>query len=434
MAAVRDQRTLRVRRWLWFWLLSVPGVLVLLVVSSGLLLRPPAVHAARCYFDALTTEVLAARCSLLRWQDGQQRPAALPVTLRLVHPSGEVTEHPVESGVDGLLEVNIPVSGSERGALELRLSERGAPERVLAQGRLTPSGAAKATRRGGWIEGQVEGPVDVRVGLLSGVLAVPFESTLRVVLERNAEPLAQQPFTIELDGARRLEPEAPLRTDEAGRMDIPIVAQAHHVALVVRVEAAPETRYRGTLPVVPGAIHARVEAASLIVESPIPRQVAFVNVIDTEQIYLAKRVSLEPQAGRYVGRLELPSGSSGKWAMTSSEYDMQSMAAVGWPLSRRSVTATLERRMGLGLDGLQAARQRAEQRRGAWRWIGLGAALLALALELGLLAIYFRSWDEHDPVFAKMLSRPRSRAPFWVAASCMVVGFAALTGWWWSRF
>ncbi len=429
----RELSAKRARR-LWVWLLSIPGLLVLLLACSWFFLQTPSVHTARCYFDAPPGEVLAFRSLFLRWVDGRQQPLAGPVRLHVTQQDGHSTEHFGASDSNGVLEFNVRLPQPANGALDLRLYEGGERERLLVGGQLNAPAALPATRRGGWIEGRVEGPSSVRVGLLSGVLAVPFESTLRIVVERESAPVPQQRLDVDLYGARLLDPDTRLQTDAAGRVDVPIVTEAHHVELSVRVEGTPATSYRGVLPVIPGAIHARAEGSTVVVESPVPRAVAFVNIIDPERTYLVKTVALQPQAGRFIGRFDVTFPLSDKWAVTSSEFDMQSMAAVGWPLSDRSVSSTLERKMWLGLDGLKQGRQRADRLRGVWRSLGVLVAVLALALELGLLFAYFRSWAWAAPRDVGTVFRPLSRSTFWLAASCVISGFAALTWWWWSRF
>ena len=90
--------------------------------------------------------------------------------------------------------------------------------------------------------------------------------------------------------------------------------------------------------------------------------------------------------------------------------------------------------MWLGLDGLKQGRERAKQLRSTWRGLGVLVAAMALAVELGLLVAYFRSWVQAAPQQGRAFARPMSRSTILLAASCLVSGFMALTWWWWSRF
>ncbi|HSU41702.1 MAG TPA: hypothetical protein VLJ38_19120, partial [Polyangiaceae bacterium] len=277
--------------------------------------------------------------------------------------------------------------------LELRLTQAGSE---LARGRIELAAApwaGAARRRGGWATTHA-GEFEIRVAPARGALAVPFEEELFVAVSRDGAPA--QNVTVSASGTgARITPRERL-TDANGRCSFQIAPEEHAVNVTFGVNDSLQASF--ALPVVPGAMRARKDGNELVIESPVPRDLAYFAVVTPSERWFGGRVTLTPAAnGRSSARVPLPVlGTGPHYAVVSSELDLRSSAAVGWPLEPAAdgePARTFDAVEALLLDGRPRALHREGRRRTRVRWV-LGAfSAAALAVELLLLVAFTRRSD-----------------------------------------
>jgi hypothetical protein len=324
---------------------------------------------------------------------------------------------------------------------------------LLAEGTATLTGESWRTgtrEQGGWLPGQQQGELWLRVAPAEGTLAVPFATELVIEvtsgaaldsapggLVSGAQPVAGIPIALELVGAERSPDSATPVTGADGRARVGVRPLEHAVVLRAWVPgaaaAAPARgQWYGALHVTPGALHASLEGTRLAVRSPIPRDRAYVSLVDRERRLAGYSLELSPDSeGGASANLELApellarASNEALFAVVSSEPDKRSASAVGWPLAPRAQPAlTFDVADRLLLDGSEGVLARERQERLGRRQ--LAAALLVLVGGLMLAA------------FALELRRPRAQrgtelvfSPqrWWIvlAIGCLVCGVALLT-------
>lgn len=277
--------------------------------------------------------------------------------------------------------------------LELRIAQAGSE---LARGRIELAAepwARAARRRGGWAT-TYAGGFEVRVAPARGALAVPFEEELFVAVSRDGAP-AQNLTVLASGTGARISPRERL-TDANGRCSFRIAPEEHAVNVTFDVNGNVQASF--ALPVVPGAMRAVKEGDALLIEAPVPRDIAYFAVVTPTERWFGGRAALRPAAnGQSSARVPLPPlGAGPHFAVVSSELDLRSAAAVGWPLEPAAdgePERTFDAVEALLLDGRPRALHREARRRTRVRWI-LGAfSAAALAVELLLLAAFTRRSD-----------------------------------------
>jgi hypothetical protein len=391
-----------------------------------------------------------------RLEAGQRSPSperALRVSVRAGTQKASWTGKSDRSGLAEVrLELERPLDTDPSVRIE---TEDGA---LLAEGVVALSGEnwrSAARRRGGWLPGQqLAGPAGdelwLRVAPAEGTLAVPFSSELSIEVTRGpalaaasgglvsgAEPVSGATLQLELSGA---EPgAATLRSDAQGRARLLIRPQEHAIVLRLGARAAAAGtseltgQWYGALPVTPGALHAALDGTRLLLRSPIPRDVAFVSLVDSEQRLAGYVLELTPDAeGGARASVELAPSllrraqTEDVFAVASSEPDKRSASSVGWPLRHGAEpVSSFDAPDQLLLDGSAGVLAREGERRRQRRWTA--ALLLSLVGALTLVA------------FARELRRPAQRGGpdalqlgsqrWWIglALACLLLGLGALT-------
>jgi hypothetical protein len=343
----------------------------------------------------------------------------------VIESSGEVVERPLPDGKAVLLiragrfEAARPLTLDAEGAAEVALDvpETKEPlvasvvqgENPIALGRIGLEGArwAKAAkRRGGFIDGHGSGGHEVRVAPERGAFAVPFEEGLVVEVSRAGNAVAGASLVVEATGGRVVPREA--RTDAHGRARFSLTPEEHALGLnVVVSEGDVRTEASFGLPIVPGALRARLLGGALVVESPVPRDVAYYALV-TEGVRLAGgRITFEANGATDISaRVPLPVlPLPPSHAVVSSERDLRSAAAVGWPLGvppDGTPATTFDAVDALLLDGRTLGAARENSRRGRVRWATVAFCAVAVLLELALL---FRHTRERDRQLDEHLAR-----------------------------
>jgi hypothetical protein len=339
------------------------------------------------------------------------------------------------SDASGHLEATLALTGP--APYELRV-ERTSDGAVLAEGPIDlglERWLATARRDGGWLRGSTRGELGLDLAVVEGVLAVPFEGRLfarvRAAADESAPPVAGATLELELVGAELTEPMR--ATNEAGGAEIALRPLEHGVSARLRARSgARQGEWYGVLPVVPGALTARIEGTSLRVSSPIPRERAFVSLISANARLGGAVVELEASpagiaSGRFdpspqlLGRLE----REATWAVVSSEDDKRSPAVVGWPLGAAlaSIPATTFAVADQVLLDGQAGALRARAARSRTRRDTAAALLGALAVLTGGLF-----WLEVRARGRRMAPLQKAGDGWFLAAAlaCIALGLGAL--------
>jgi hypothetical protein len=249
------------------------------------------------------------------------------------------------------------------------------------------SWAARARGRSGFLKGKRQGKLRVDVTPERGVLAVPFRDHLIVQVSEDSHAVVGAQVSL----AKEDGDSAPATTDAHGRARLRYLALEH--ALSVKVSAKADGGrsgwFWGALPVVPGAIDARLTDAGIRVESAISRDVAFLALLTDTGRRDHAAVALEPDGrGGSVGLWKVkPPKQQRAWCMVSSESDFNAPGTVGWPLYAPSPPALAETFAVADIelvDGAPARYLVQKARRLRARFLAgtfvIAAALLALAL------------------------------------------------------
>ncbi len=460
-------------------LLAVPALVVAGVGVGWFVLRAPAtLCGAQVYGEGVSGRV-ALRAVLLEESDGRRVPLITPVSLELSDMRGvaSVVHLEAHANAEGVVEFNAEVPQFSRGT-QPRLSLRSTGDdeaEPLAQlvldrvgdcsptpcaGVRVPASEESTVRRGGFVDGEARGEIGLSVGLVQGVLAVPFPGSVVVAATLDEQPLEGARLWIRAGGAE-VSAEQPLVTDASGLARLTLTPRGHVVELVLAMlgaageaqqarsvlesasalsslaaESLPAGRWYGVLPVVPGAAVAQIEGGRLRVQSPISRPRLYVDLLERAATEAPEMVARPSVLWRYSVELERE-GMSGlvplpkdltvqdAFAVVSSEADMRAMALVGWPLSDAGVHQTYDYRAPLMVDGLAQARERAQL---AGRRLRRGIVVFGVTgsvLELGL----FLALQLCLPSGVLPGSERSVRLGFrlgWVFALCLMLGLLAL--------
>jgi hypothetical protein len=424
-------------RWLLFALPAATVAIVALSLLTAGVPRP--VRAALVFGGPTAGDSLAVRVEVVDVLQG---------TL------GDVMEHPVASG-----EVRVHAStGSHESVRGFRLDEEGQAEarlevgahqgpvvlsveqgtEELARARVElgrDDWRAAARRRGGFATAR-DGAVEVRFAPARGVLAVPFEEEVWIDVSEGGAPLANVEVGLSSSSARVTPEKA--TTDAAGRARFRF-APAEHVVSATATVARPPAPARVTfgIPVVPGAMRALRRGRELVIESPVPREVAYFALVTENARLGGGRVKLSPDAllgaSARVPLPELPDAPV--YAVVASERDLRSAAAVGWPLTvdpagppGRSFDAV----DALLADGRPRAVARETARRARVRWVTVLLCAVSLLAEIALLVRLTRAREralvsslERSGLDEESLERvaPPGSRYFGVALVTLAIGF-----------
>jgi hypothetical protein len=345
----------------------------------------------------------------------------------------------------GSAEVKLQLPRPRDSAFELRVEPPGTVAAPFARGLVLGRKEifqAAATRRGGFQSGRHAGDIELSVAPARGVLVTAqglLQDELVLRARRGGSAVVGARLRIKLEGAEPAQTE--LKTDAAGLSHLslrPSDAQVR-VAVDASADGVGEGTLAARLEVVQGAIRVRRDGQRLLVESSGAASHAFLGFLDENRRYGGASVplTLAPD-GRLVGELPWPAGLtvSPLWVVASSQPDLASPSAVGWPV----VTAgepdprTFDARDLLLLDGAPAAQLREERRARRIRWVTAAYATLSLLLTL---VMFVRRVRESDAAIAQHLAEsgvddaaqsiaPQRKGRAVLAAACIGLGFVVL--------
>jgi hypothetical protein len=232
-----------------------------------------------------------------------------------------------------------------------------------------------------------------------------------------------------------------VRTDARGlaRLTVRPGEPTLRVALESRVDDVVHGSLTARFDVVQGAIRVTRQGDTLRLESGGAATRAFLGFFDQQRRYLGAQVALAPAPdGRLVGALPWPRGLTARplWVVASSQPDLASPSAVGWPLVGGDDPApyTFDARELLLLDGARVARAREQRRASRVRWVTAAYAGCSLLVTLWL---FVRRIKAADRDIERHLARsgiegaalgiaPRGKGRAILAAACIGLGFVVL--------
>ncbi len=433
----------RGRFWLFVAPLSAVLVVLLGVVSGGV--RP--FRSARVYSGP--TQGLTELS--LRVEVGERdRLMEMPVpgaSLRVVVVEGgqRVASSAGRTDALGSAEVRLQLPRPRDSALELRVEATDQVATSLAHGLVlgrSDAFRAAATRRGGFQRGRHTGDIELAVAPAHGVLITAqgaLDDELVIRATRADAPVAHVRVSVKLDGAEPAESQ--LGTDASGLARLKL--QPREPSVRVALEAAADGIGQGTLAarldVVQGAIRVTREGDVLRLVSSGAASLAYLAFFDESRRYqgLHAALSLAPD-GRLTGVVPWPAElpTTPLWVVASSQPDLASSSAVGWPISdsERADPQTFDARELLLLDGSAVARLREERRARRIRRVTAGYSALALLVTLFL---FVRRVAQTDRALERHLSEagvedaalsiaPAGKGRALLAAACIGLGFVVL--------
>jgi hypothetical protein len=342
----------------------------------------------------------------------------------------------------GVAEVLLRLPRPRDSAFELWVEPASQVEPLLAKGLVLGSTAAfqaAARRRGGFTRGRHTGDLELSVAPARGVLVTAqgvLDDELVIMARAAGNPVPGARVGVKLEGAEPASAE--LWTGEDGLAKLKL--RPSDVSVRVALNAAAEGIGSGTLAarldVVQGAIRATRRDGALLVESSGAATLAYLALFDERRRYAGLRVPLAAAPdGRLLGEVPWPSGVGAQplWVVASSQPDLASPSAVGWPVASGTEPApkTFDARELLLLDGAPGARQREQKRVQRIRIVTVGYAALALAVTL---LLFVRRVREADATIDRHLARsgvddashsivPERCGRTLLAAACIGLGF-----------
>lgn len=393
----RDRKGLTARRLFLYGLPVVTVVIVALaLVTAG---GPRPYRVARLWGGPTDGVALSLRVEVFemvgdRGGGVQERPVSGGVVRVHVQRPGFEGAHPVTLDTEGGGEARFEVSPGG-GRAEVDVEQAGVTLARGAIGLATERWAGAARRRGGFVDAAAGG-FDVKVAPARGALAVPFEEELVAEVRRGAAPVSGAAIDLRATGGK-VQPRA-VTTDADGRVRFRLTPEEHTLSVSLAVkDAGGSADASFGLGVVPGAFRARLDGRTLVVESPVPREVAYFALVTERERLLAGRLALtSDQKGGSFARFELPPGVQPTHAVVASDRDLRSPSSVGWPLAPAVVPArTFDAVEALLLDGRPRAALREKLRRDRIRWVTAAFCAAALLIELALLVGLTRTSDKN---------------------------------------
>lgn len=400
--------------------LALPAVAVFTVGYAVLVAgKPRPVQAARIRGGPTEgASVLSFRVEgVARGADGERALAHAPVNVDVTLSTGATIHWNGELDDEGAAEVLVRPTGVVTGPVRYRVTRppRGAEasSAVLVDDVVSVTAdrwSGGARRRGGWVEkhrgAAPDTVLDVRVAAGRGAFAVPFRDPLVVDVRKGGAPVSGARVRARSESAD-VDP-ADIVTDSRGRGTLFVRPREHAASITVHAHApsGEDAELEVALAVVPGALHAALSDGTLVVESPIARERAYVTIVG-EGGRLAGRAMKLADDGRGGARSSASLGELGAassppdrpiWAVVSSEPDQRSSALVGWPLSQGPIDeprSTFDVPDALLADGISGAVARESRRVGRVRLAAALVAVAALSLA-GALVVWRARRSERD--------------------------------------
>src|SRR5690606_1113875 len=133
----------------------------------------------------------------------------------------------------------------------------------------------------------------IRVHPGRGAFAVPFSDPVSIEVTTAEGPAAGVQLSVRAEAVSEPSAARSLATDDRGRAELLVTPREHVVALEVKASRGERrARWYSTLPVVPGALHARREGKQLWIEAAVPKEAAFYSIVSERGRLSGGRVAL----------------------------------------------------------------------------------------------------------------------------------------------
>lgn len=388
---------------------------------------------------------LVWRVAIRRGSSEQPQPTA--AKLKLVASFGDTSPLVREFATDteGVAWVRFDrPAGAPIGPIAITLSEG---SRVLARGPVSlkrQRWLAGQRNDGGWCLGHHEGNVDIKVGVVDGVVLHSYPCPIVVALSKVGRPLPHQPFSVQAEGATIDGAPEPGRvmlvTDERGVGHLSVRSIDMAAMLTVTVPEPNTSRFVGALPIRAGGLRLLRLSDTLVVSSSIGQEKATIGLLTDNGLVDVRTVQLQA-GGDHTSATLTYSGwpSSPLWAMVSSEPELDAGNTIGWPMlnetDRQEAHASRVNPNLLVLDGYSLVIRRLQQQRHR----ALYTSSLALILLGTLMAwVMIRSNRRHQ-VQVRQLNRlleetspngVADRTPYALIAVLVMTAATVALAWW----
>ncbi len=363
-------------------LLVAPALGIAAAVATAVGFTPPPAQWAQVYTGptdqpgpqapGLPDVPVAWRIQVKQAGPNQARGSVLEGQLRLSYGPGRTTSVAFLTNSDGIAWVTIEGLPRGAGALEALVVER---DRVLAHGRVNvPLHRWAGGKRtdGGWCTGLHEGPVEIRLGIIDGVLLHGYPSAALVVLRENGHELADQPLLLKAEGAKF--------SGGTNGSQVMLVSDAHGIArfqlqsadmaasLSVELPGPKASRLLASLPVRTGGLRAFRQGQQILVTTSVPTERAWLGLLTEGGLRQVQALELRENAGNWIATATFAQWPKPPiWAVVSSEPELDSMNTLGWPVlddtERNRAHATLVVPNVLALNGRDQVMQALEKQR-----------------------------------------------------------------------
>lgn len=346
----------------------------------------------------------------------------------------------------GGAEITLRLPRPRDSALELWVQSASPGAPPLARGLVLGRSAVfrnAAVRRGGFQQGRHGGDLALAVAPAHGVLVTAqgaLSDELVIHAARDGAAVSEARIHVKLEGAEPAE--ARVTTDPQGLARLALRPSESSVRVVLEgfAEGIGDGTLAARFDVVQGAIRATRRGDRLLLESSGAAAEAWLGLFDEQRRYGGRHAALTlAPDGRLVADVPLAPellAISPLWAVVSSQPDLASPSAVGWPvgLVHEPDPRTFDARELRLLDGAPAARAREDKRAQRIRLVTAGYAALALLLTL---YVFVRRVRESDAEIERHLQRagaddaalsiaPPRTARTVLAAACIGLGFLVL--------
>ncbi len=389
--------------------------------------------SARLWVPKTAANHLVMRAQVKRFPSNSSPGVPLAVEALIKTSQGEVHRLSGLSTSDGVIDWDVWLPAASAG-YDVQLRQAGDAHTVLVTGHWNVEELTKplTLRHAPTTVRLRPNNSEVEFTLRHGALTVPIPDQLQVSWHgSNVEATLE----LEISGARGLGGQPLLQWVNGQKQMIQPTEHLVEVGVHQTDKSGETSSGFGILPVVPGAIAARLGADSVLsVVSPVPRGEAFLALATLDETIALATVPLRLHrdgqgAVVYLGQITLPdaldrvASSEQVWAVTSSEFDLESEAQLGSPL-REAPLSGHSTRFGWGkvMDGVEQQITLAGAQRDRWRWIAWGGLVIACALELGLIFLHTRGAGRplHEQVAVDR------GAPYWLVVGCVILGFSGL--------
>jgi len=385
--------------WVRWILLSLPVVTIAVVALAVFVVGAPRSYRGVRLWGGPTVGQTAISARLLaveRFYDVERSLAGLPIEVEARSAGRALGQFRGSTDDAGYLEVQFPLSRAAPANLELRVTSRGVRLGDSAVALTRAAWISGVRRRGSWIEGSGKSALGIRVHPGRGVFAVPFSDPLWIEVTTREGPAVGARVRVRAEGTAEPAGDRDLTTDSRGLARVMLTPREHVLALGVEASFGEQrAKWYSTLPVVPGALHARRDGKQLSIEAPVPREAAFYSIVGEHGRVAGGRVRLADDGrGGAWAKIGLPQRlPTPSWVVVASEPDMNTVAAVGWPIDPTGPMSTFDARDDLLLDGLPQAYAASLVRPHRARVLAGIFAVLALGLAVVLFTGRVRAAD-----------------------------------------